>query len=43
MRYLEADSTRIRLENAGGCAKLKAVTEIIQSSAHDTFIAECLS
>ena len=40
---LEAESIRSRAESTGGCVNFKTVTEIRQSSARDTFIAECLS
>ena len=39
-RNLEAESVRSRVESMGGCVKLKTVTDIRQSSTHDTFIAE---
>ena len=39
-RNLEAESIRSRAESMGGCVKLKIVTEIRQSNACDTFIAE---
>ena len=39
-RNLEAESIRSGAESMGGCVKLKTVTEIRQSSAHYTFIAE---
>ena len=39
-RNLEAESTSSGAESTGGCVKLKTVTEIRQSSARDTFIAE---
>ena len=38
-RNLEAESIRSRAESTGGCVKLKTVTEIVWSSAHDTFPA----
>ena len=37
---LDFESIRSRAEVMGGCVKLKTVTEIRQSSAHNTFIAE---
>ena len=37
---LEAKRIRSRVERTGGCVKLKTVTEIRQSSTHDTFIEE---
>ena len=40
MRNLEAESIRSGVESMGGCVKLKTVTEIRQSRACDTFIAE---
>ena len=40
VRNLEAESIRRRAESTGTCVKLKTVTEIRQSSAHDTFMAE---
>ena len=40
MKNLEAESIRSRAESMGGCVKLKIVTEIRQSNACDTFIAE---
>ena len=46
MRNLEAETVResnrfkSRVESTGGCVKLKTATEIRQSSAHNTFIAE---
>ena len=40
MRNLEAESIRSGVESTGGCANWKMVTEIRQSSTHDTFIAE---
>ena len=40
IRNLEAESIRSRAESAGRCVKLKIVTEIRQSSAHDSLIAE---
>ena len=43
MSNLEAECIRSRVECMGGCVKLKTVTEIRQSSTHDTFIEECLS
>ena len=39
-RNLEAESVRSRAESAGGCVKLKTVTEIRGSSARDTCKAE---
>ena len=39
-RILEAESVRSRAESTGGCVKLKTVTEIRWSSAHNTFITE---
>ena len=39
-RNLEAESIRSGAESTGGRVKLKTVTEIRRSSAHDTFIAE---
>ena len=39
-RNLEAESIRSGVESMGGCVKMKTVTEIRQSSAHNTFIAE---
>ena len=39
-RNLEAESIRNRAEITGGCVELKTVTEIRQSSAHYTFLAE---
>ena len=39
-RNLDTESLRSRAESTGGCVKLKTVTEIRRSSAHDTFIAE---
>ena len=41
-RNLEAESIRSRAESAGGCVKLKTVTEIRQSSDRYTFIAESI-
>ena len=40
MRNLEAESIRSGVESTGGCVELKTVTEIRQSSACDTFVAE---
>ena len=40
VRNLEAESIRRGAESTGGCANWKMVTEIRQSSTHDTFIAE---
>ena len=40
MRNMQAESIRSGVESTGGHVKLKTVTEIRQSSAHDTFIAE---
>ena len=40
VKNLEAESIRSRAESAGRCVKLKIVTEIRQSSAHDSLIAE---
>ena len=40
VKNLEPESIRSRAESAGRCVKVKTVTEIRQSSAHDTFIAE---
>ena len=40
VRNLEAESLRSGAESMGGHVKLKTVTEIRRSSAHDTFIAE---
>ena len=40
MRNLEAGSIRSTAESAGGCAKLKTVTEIRRNNAHETFIAD---
>ena len=42
-RNPEAESIRSGVESMGGCVKMKTVTEIRRSSAHNTFIAECLS
>ena len=39
-RNLEAESIRSRVESTGGWVKLKTVTEIRRSSAHDIFLAE---
>ena len=39
-RNLEADNIRSRVESTGGCVKLKTVTKIRHSTAHDRFIAE---
>ena len=39
-RNLKAKSIRSGAESTGGCVKLKTVTEIRRSSAHDTVIAE---
>ena len=36
----DSESIKNRVESTGGCVKLKTVTEIRQSSAHNTFIAE---
>ena len=40
VRNLEAESIRSGAESTGTNVKLKTVTEVRQSSAHDTFIAE---
>ena len=40
VKNLEAESIGSRAESAGRCVKLKIVTEIRQSSAHDSLIAE---
>ena len=40
VRNMQAESIRSGVESTGGHVKLKTVTEIRQSSAHDTFIAE---
>ena len=40
MKNLEAESIRRRAESTGMRVKLKTVTEIRWTSAHDTFIAE---
>ena len=39
-RNLEAESIRNRAESIRGCVELRTVTDIRQSSAFDTFIAE---
>ena len=39
-RNLETESVRNRAESMGGCVKLKTVTEVRRSSAHDTLIAQ---
>ena len=39
-KNLEAESIRSRAGSTGGCVKLKTVTDIRWSSAHDTFITE---
>ena len=41
-RNLEAKIIRSRAESMGGCVKLKTVTEIRQSSSHETITAESI-
>ena len=42
-RNLEAENIRSRAERTGRCVKLETVTEIRQSSARHTFIAESVN
>ena len=42
MINLEGESIRSRMESMGWCVKLKTVTDIRQSSAHDAFKVESI-